>query len=192
MILKTLLQDKQKELFDNIKLLRYSSSLVADPFSEMFKDSVLDELLDNPETMVKFLHYAMREDSKALSESIYSVKGMQPDAITEGLMGLDLEVDDIALYIIEHYGDGKDSKKVEAKVKAGMDMLELLFFSKNDEEEWEGLKGYEGIEKSDDDDEKKSISHFIVPNKPMYRIFEVEDIKELKGFSGNWYVQEKI
>ena len=73
-----------KELFDNIKLLRYSSSLVADPFSEMFKDSVLDELLDNPETMVKFLHYAMREDSKALSESIYSVKGMQPDAITEG------------------------------------------------------------------------------------------------------------
>tara|TARA_R110001599_G_scaffold89945_1_gene237690 strand:- start:15949 stop:18468 length:2520 start_codon:yes stop_codon:yes gene_type:complete len=179
-----------KELFDNIKLLRYSSSLVADPFSEMFKDSVLDELLDNPETMVKFLHYAMREDSKALSESIYSVKGMQPDAITEGLMGLDLEVDDIALYIIEHYGDGKDSKKVEAKVKAGMDMLELLFFSKNDEEEWKDLKDVEGIEKSDDD-EKKSISHFIVPNKPMYRIFEVEDIKELKGFSGNWYVQEK-
>ena len=143
-----------KELFDNIKLLRYSSSLVADPFSEMFKDSVLDELLDNPETMVKFLHYAMREDSKALSESIYSVKGMQPDAITEGLMGLDLEVDDIALYIIEHYGDGKDSKKVEAKVKAGMDMLELLFFSKNDEEEWKDLKDVEGIEKSDDDDEK--------------------------------------
>ena len=106
-------------------------------------------------------------------------------------MGLDLEVDDIALYIIEHYGDGKDSKKVEAKVKAGMDMLELLFFSKNDKEEWKDLKDVEGIEKSDDDDEKKSISHFVIPNKPMYRIFDVEDINELKGFSGNWYVQEK-
>ena len=32
---------------------------------------------------------------------------------------------------------------------------------------------------------------FVVPNKPMYRIFEIDDIKELKGFSGNWYIQEK-
>ena len=180
-----------KELYENIKRLRYSSSLVSDPFSSMFKDNVLEELLDNPETMVKFLHYAIRHDDKALSDDIYNVKGMQPDTITEGLMGLDLEVDDIPLYIIEHYGDGKDSKKVEAKVNAAMEMLELIFFSKNEEKDWEELKDIDGVEKSVPSDEKKSISHFIIPNKPMYRIFEVNDINELKGFSGNWYVQEK-
>jgi len=180
-----------KELYENIKRLRYSSSLVSDPFSSMFKDNVLEELLDNPETMVKFLHYAIRHDDKALSDDIYNVKGMQPDTITEGLMGLDLEVDDIPLYIIEHYGDGKDSKKVEAKVNAAMEMLELIFFSKNEEKDWDELKDIDGVEKSVPSDEKKSISHFIIPNKPMYRIFEVNDINELKGFSGNWYVQEK-
>jgi len=180
-----------KELYEKIKLLRYSSSIVADPFASMFKDNVLEELLDNPESMVKFVHYALRDDNKALSADIYSVKGMQPDTITEGLRGLDIESDDIALYIIEHYGDGKDSKKVESKVKAAMDMLELIFFSKNEEKDWEELKDIEGVEKSVPNDEKKSISQFIIPNKPMYRIFEVKDIEELKGFSGNWYVQEK-
>lgn len=180
-----------KELYEKVKLLRYSSSIVADPFASMFKDGVLEELLDNPESMVKFVHYALRDDDKALSADIYSVKGMQPDTITEGLKGLDLESDDIALYIIEHYGDGKDSKKVESKVKAAMDMLELIFFSKNEEKDWDELKDIDGVEKSVPNDEKKSISQFIVPNKPMYRIFEVKDIEELKGFSGNWYVQEK-
>ena len=180
-----------KELYENIKRLRYSSSLVSDPFSSMFKDNVLEELLDNPETMVKFLHYAIRHDDKALSDDIYNVKGMQPDTITEGLMGLDLEVDDIPLYIIEHYGDGKDSRKVETKVNAAMEMLELIFFSKNEEKDWNELKDIDGVEKSVPSDEKKSISHFIIPNKPMYRIFDVNDINELKGFSGNWYVQEK-
>ncbi|MAD48281.1 MAG: hypothetical protein CMQ53_02895 [Gammaproteobacteria bacterium] len=181
-----------KELFEKIKLLRYSSSVVSDPFASMFKDNVLEELLDNPESMVKFVHYALRDDNKALSDEIYSVKGMQPDTITEGLMGLDIESDDIPLYIIEHYGDGKDSKKVESKVKSAMDMLELIFFSKNNEKDWEELKDIEGVEKSVPSDEKKSISQFIVPNKPMYRIFEVDDIEELRGFSGDWYVQEKF
>ena len=156
-----------KELYENIKRLRYSSSLISDPFS-MFKDNVLEELLDNP-TMVKFLHYAIRHDDKALSDDIYN-KGMQPDTITEGLMGLDLEVDDIPLYIIEHYGDGKDSKKVESK--EAMEMLELIFFSKNEEKDWDELKDIDGVEKSVPSDEKKSISHFIIPNKPMYRIYK--------------------
>ena len=181
-----------EELFNNIKLLRYSSEIVADPFADMFKGSVLEELLDNPESMLKFVHYALRNDNKALSEKILAIKDMQPDTITEGLMGLDIESEDIPLYIIEHYGDGKDSKKVESKVNAAMDMLELIFFSQHEEKEWDDLKDIEGIEKADDGIKEKSISHFIIPNKPMYRIFEVDDIKELKGFSGDWYVQEKF
>ena len=94
----------------------------------------MEALLDSPELMIKFVHYAIREDDKALPKEAYSIKDMKPDDITEGLAGLDLEVDDVALYIIEHYGDGKDSKKVETKVKAAMNMLELIFLSKNTKE----------------------------------------------------------
>tara|TARA_R100000951_G_scaffold116804_1_gene131263 strand:+ start:5858 stop:8386 length:2529 start_codon:yes stop_codon:yes gene_type:complete len=182
---------KAANLFDKIKLVRYSSSLIADPFSEMFKGGVLEELLDNPESMLKFVHYAMREDNKSLSADVLAIKDMQPDTITEGLVGLDLEVDDIPLYIIEHYGDGKDSKRVESKVKAAMDMLELIFFSQHEEKEWNGLKDINMQKSETDSIENKSQSDFLIPNKPMYRIFDIEDINELKGFTGNWYVQEK-
>lgn len=182
---------KAKNLFDKIKLVRYTSKIIADPFAEMFKGNVLEELLDNPESMLKFVHYAMREDNKALSNEVLAIKGMQPDTITEGLVGLDLEVDDIPLYIIEHYGDGKDSKKVEKKVKAAMDMLELIFFSQHEEEEWTELKDIDMQKAETKSETEKSVSDFIIPNKPMYRIFEIEDINELKGFSGNWYIQEK-
>jgi ATP-dependent DNA ligase len=185
-----------EKIYESVKNLRYSSDQVSDPFSKNFKGNVLEELLDNPESMVKFVHYAMRSDNKALKPSIYSVKDMEPDTITEGLMGLDLEVDDIPLYIIEHYGDGKDSKKVEKKVKAAMAMLELLFFSKHDEEDWDELKDID----METDTPKKMIAKsetekgktdFITPNKPMYRIFEIDDMKELKGFTGEYIVQEK-
>jgi hypothetical protein len=180
---------KAQKLFEDIKLLRYTSKIVIDPFADMFKGNVLEELLSNPETMVKFVHYALRSDNKALSKDVLAIKDMQSDTITEGLDGLDLEADDIGLYIIEHYGDGKDSREVEGKVKAAMDILETIFFSRNDEEDWEELVE---IEKNEDGEkEEKSLSHFIVPNKPMYRIFEIEDIEQLKGFSGDWFVQEK-
>ncbi len=180
---------KAQKLFEDIKLLRYSSKIVIDPFADMFKGNVLEELLTNPETMVKFVHYALRSDNKALSKDILAIKDMQSDTITEGLDGLDLEADDIGLYIIEHYGDDKDSREVEGKVKAAMDILETIFFSRNDEEDWEELVDIEKNESSEK--EEKSLSHFIVPNKPMYRIFEIQDIEQLKGFSGDWFVQEK-
>jgi ATP-dependent DNA ligase len=173
-----------KKIYEGIKSLRYTSELIDDPFAKRFKGDVLEELLSNPESMLKFVHYALRSDNKALSPQTLAIKDIEKDEITEGLEGLDLESDDIALYIIEHYGDGKDSKKVEKKVKAAMDMLDLLLLSGHSEEYVEDLKD---IEKA----EKKSESDFIIPNKPMYRIFDIDDIEELKGFSGSWIVQEK-
>ena len=180
-----------KELYKKIKLIRYTSSLVADPFAASFGDGVLEELMTNPESMVKFVHYAIRNDDKTLSKEVLSIKDMEPDEITAGLQGLDLEVDDVALYITEHYGDGKDSKKIESKVKAAMDMLELIMLSQNTEEELEELKDIDMKKEEKKSSEKKAQSDFIIPNKPMYRIFEIDDINELKGFSGNWYIQEK-
>ena len=183
--------NQAKELYEKIKLVRYNSDLVADPFAKRFKGSVLEELMNNPESMIKFVHYALRNNTKALTPSAYAIKDMEPDDLTDGLEGLDLQSDDIALYIIEHYGDGKDSKKVEKKVKAAMDMLQLIFFSQHEEEEWEELKDIEMKKSEKKSEDEKSISDFIIPNKPMYRIFEIGDLKELKGFSGQWYVQEK-
>ena len=191
-----------QKIFDAIKALRYSSDLVEDPFSKRFKGKVLESLLDNPENMVKFVHYALRENDETLPKEVYAIKDMEMDDITVGLKGLDLESDDIALYIIEHYGDGKDSKEVEKKVKSAMDMLELLMLSKYSEEDLEDLKEIDGfktqkerkslqIRKQKKSEEEKAQSDFIVPNKPMYRIFDIDDINELKGFSGEWFIQEK-
>ena len=193
---------KAKELFEAIKLLRYASDLVNDPFAKRFKGKVLETLLENPEEMVKFVHYALRDDKDALSEEVYAIKDIPPDDITYGLEGLDLEPDDIALYIIEHYGDGKDSKRTEKAVEAAMEMLELLMLSRYDEKELDDLTDIAGVEpekeeksvtikKEKKSEEEKSLTDFIIPNKPMYRIFDIDDIKELKGFSGEWFVQEK-
>ena len=172
-----------RRLYEGIKNLRYSSELVDDPFARRFGKDVLEGLLGSPENMVKFVHYALRADSQALPKEVWAIKDMEEDKITDGLEGLDLEEEDIALYIIEHYGDDKDSKKVEKEVKQALEMLQLLYFSRYDEEEFNELKDLEKAEKSQSD--------FLVPNKPMYRIFDIDDINELKGFSGNWVVQEK-
>ena len=184
-----------EKIFEGIKALRYSSEAIDDPFAKKFKGNVLEALLSSTGNMVKFLHYAIRADDKALSPDIYSVKDIEPDDITGGLEGLDLEVDDIDLYIIEHYGDGKDSNKVKSKVKAAMSILELIFLSKNDKDNWEELEEIEGLpvkkSKEEKSTEEKAQSDFIIPNKPMYRIFDIEDMNELKGFSGEYYVQEK-
>lgn len=32
---------------------------------------------------------------------------------------------------------------------------------------------------------------FIVPNKPMYRIFDIDDLREIKGMTGEFIIQEK-
>tara|TARA_R100000406_G_scaffold80623_1_gene62015 strand:+ start:9561 stop:12080 length:2520 start_codon:yes stop_codon:yes gene_type:complete len=193
---------KAKELFEGIKMLRYASDLVQDPFAKRFKGKVLEALLESPEQMVKFVHYALRDDKEPLPEEVYAIKDIPADDITYGLEGLDLEPDDIALYIIEHYGDGKDSKRTEKAVESAMEMLELLMLSRYDKEEFMDLSAVEGvnpqreaksleIKKEKKSEEEKSLSDFIVPNKPMYRIFDIEDINELKGFSGEWFVQEK-
>ena len=77
-----------KTLYDNIKILRYASDLVEDPFAKRFKYDVLDELLSNPETMVKFVHYALRADDKALPDEVYEIKDMNPMKLRRDLRDL--------------------------------------------------------------------------------------------------------
>ena len=182
-----------KRLFEAIKDMRFQSNKVSDPFSKKFGEEVIDTLIENERLFVAFVHYALRSHTNALPDKIWESMNLKPDDVTQGVMGLDLELEDIPLYIIEHYGaEGKDTSRVKSKFKGALKTLDKLYNESYNEEKWDNLVELD-MQKSDDtksDDEKAEID-FVLPNKPMYRIFELDDMKELKGFSGEWLVQEK-
>lgn len=154
-----------ERIYEGITTLRYKS-ITKDPFTKQFGEGVLEALMEKEEVLSIFIHWALRSDKKSR------------DDFTEGYPGLDMEYDDIPDFIIDHYGDGKDTKRVEAKVRAAKESLKESM----DEKAWKDLLRL---------DIKKAEVHFLVPNKPMYRIFDIEDMKELQGFSGEYIVQEK-
>lgn len=178
------------KIYEGIKEMRFESDEVQDPFAKRFKGDVLEALMNDTGIMVKFIHYALRSDEEVLPDELYAIKDIEPDDLTVGLKGMDLDPKDITLYITEHYADGKDSKKIEGKFKNGLSMLKLFFTSKNSEEDWDNLLGVE-LKKAEKSEEEKAEIDFIIPNKPMYRIFELDDILELQGFTGEYVIQEK-
>ena len=109
-----------KIIYESIKQMRFDSENVTDPFSKKLKGNVLETLLTNVDTFIKFIHYAIRSGDDALPSKLYNKLEYQEDAITDGLEGLDLSLDDVPLFIIEHYGDDKDSKKVLSKFKSAL------------------------------------------------------------------------
>ncbi len=177
--------DSAKQLYHGLKSLRYNAEIVKDPFIKAFNDEVLDKLLENEGLFAQFIHWASRTGNKSLSDEEWAISGVQPDKITGGYAGLDIDLKGMVAYIIEHYGDEKDSKAVKSKFKAAKKLLEQAYEHNHSTEELDDLLEVD-LNKAE-----KSDAHFLVPNKPMYRIFEVEDIEELKGFSGEYLVQEK-
>ena len=97
-----------------------------------------------------------------------------------------------ASYITEHYGDEKNTQGVKDKVNGSLKLLEQLYSKHYSKSDWKQLLGVKLLkeDKVDDSEEKAEID-FLKPNKPMYRIFDIDDIKELRGFTGEWVVQEK-
>ena len=183
--------DEARKLFEAVKKLRFESKEISDPFSKQFDNKVIEAFLEKEEVLISFLHYAIRSHSSALPDKLWEQFDMKPDLITRGIMGLDLKISDIPLFIIEHYGnDNTNNKRIHGKVKAGMAKLEEMYTEIYPESKWENLKEVQ-IAKAEKSQEEKAEIDFLIPNKPMYRIFEIDDIKELKGFSGEWLVQEK-
>ena len=177
-----------KELFDEIKELRFNSKELNDPFAKQLGDKVIENLIAKPSIYAMFIHYALRAHPHCIKEESWVKNDRMPDTITEGAMGLDLAVSDIPLYIIEHYGDDStENKRIKSKFKSALEILKDVYLVDNTIENWKELIEID-LKKSD---EEKAEIDFIIPNKPMYRIFEINDIKELKGFSGEWLVQEK-
>jgi|TARA_B100000035_G_scaffold211741_1_gene181369 hypothetical protein len=180
-----------RKLYDAVKSLRFESKEISDPFSEQLGDNVIETLLSNNSVFAAFIHYALRAHSMPLPESAWKKHNLSPDEITQGAMGLDLEVKDIPLYISEHYGDDKNTKRIKTKFKSMLSLLEKVFLEEYTSVQWNKLVDI-NIKKSEEkSEEEKSEINFIVPNKPMYRIFELNDMEQLKGFTGEYVVQEK-
>ena len=181
-----------KKLFEAVKDMRFRSDKVTDPFSKKFgEDDVIPTMLENESVLIAFLHYALRSHSKALPNKAWDTKNLDPDEITDGFMGLDLDENDLGLYIIEHYGkEDEDNKRIESKVKNGLKTLKDMFLREYEKPRWDNLLEVD-IKKEEKSDEEKAEIDFIVPNKPMYRIFELEDMESIKGLSGDFLVQEK-
>ena len=172
-----------RKIYEQIKELRYSSEMVKDPFVKKYKDELLDKLMEDESLFAKFIHWAIRIHDKELSEDAWKEHDIEPDTISAGVKGLNLEEKDVVDFIVEHYGDGKDTKRIEGKYKGAKKLLEKIYISHHSSKNWDNLVSLQKAEKAD--------SHFLVPNKPMYRIFEIDDLKELLGFTGEWVVQEK-
>ena len=173
------------KIYESMKELRFESEHVKDPFVKKFKTQTFGKLMGDKVLLASFLHWCMRRGKNAFPNRVWENYLPKGDQITDGYGGLDLHSKDIPLYIMEHYGEKKDTQGVKAKVKASMSLLKDIILENYSENEWKLLLGVEILK-----EEKQDID-FIVPNKPMYRIFELDDIKELKGFTGEWLVQEK-
>tara|TARA_R110000851_G_scaffold151067_2_gene292130 strand:+ start:180 stop:2789 length:2610 start_codon:yes stop_codon:yes gene_type:complete len=179
-----------KEIYESVKELRFKSNKVSDPFSKQLGDNVIAELMKSESLLLSFIHYAIRSHTNPIPDKAWVENGLKPDTITKGYMGLDLEPDDVPIYMIEHYGDeNSDSRRIESKCKAGLKQLEKLYLDKYSKADWEELEELD-ISKADEQEKKASID-FIIPNKPMYRIFEIDDLEDIKGLTGEFVVQEK-
>ena len=182
-----------KKLYNAIKELRFKSKEMNDPFARQLGDKVIETLVKKPSVYAMFIHYALRSHTHALDRKSWENNDIKPDEITEGATGLDLELKDIPLYLTEHYGDDVDTSRVKSKFEGALKLLEKVYLSENSQDSWDKLVAVD-IKKEDEEksEEEKSEIEFLIPNKPMYRIFEIDDLKELKGFSGEWLVQEKF
>ena len=175
--------DDARRIYSQIKELRYSSDIVKDPFTTKYGEEVLNELMENESLFAKFIHWAIRNHDKSLGDSAWEKHKLEPDTITEGFKGLNLVEKDVIDFIVEHYGDNKDTKRIKGKFKGARKLLEEIYVAHHSSNAWNKTLSLEKAEKAEE--------HFLVPNKPMYRIFEIDDLKQLKGFTGKWVVQEK-
>tara|TARA_R110002110_G_scaffold14868_18_gene68189 strand:- start:3514 stop:6402 length:2889 start_codon:yes stop_codon:yes gene_type:complete len=288
---------KAKSLYEKLKSISSDSDITQDPFRKKYGEKIADELIADEELLAIFLHWAYRNDRKALPDEDWADNAKLVDDFTEGFTGLDLVDKEIYEWLVKNYGEDINIERLKTKIPAARQLLYKVFSKTGSGEEWSELleskrlmkasnvvkkemtkviKGiikdmvevekmhtirmndiigkvkefigeyrkekdkidakrqtpsraknrdwYKGKEITDDFIRAKvglifkhnhlnyvyhksnrhgssyvnsNISKaekdpvFIQPNKPMYRIFEIDDIKELKGFTGEWVVQEK-
>jgi len=176
---------KAKRVYENLKEIQEQSAFSKDPFRKKYGDELPDELLKNKQVYAMFLHWAYRTGRGALDN--WKEFGKLEDNFTEGFVGLDLTDGEIWDWLQKNYGEDVDIKRLKTKMQAARELLYEVYTSEHTPQQWQELTDTKRILK----EEKDTLNEFIVPNKPMYRIFEIDDMKELKGFTGEYVVQEK-
>ena len=177
---------KAKRVYETIKNLKDDSALSKDPFKKKYGEKIAEKLLENKTLLAMFLHWAYRTGRGALDN--WRTKTDEEDNFTEGFVGLDLTDREIYNWVKTNYGEDIDIKRLKSKIPAARELLYEVYTSEHTPQEWNELIDSKRVLKAE---EKGTKNNFIVPNKPMYRIFEIDDMKELKGFTGEWVVQEK-
>ena len=177
---------KAKRVYETIKNLKNDASLSNDPFKKKFGEKIAEKLIDDKTLLAMFLHWAYRTGRGALDN--WTDKTEEEDNFTEGYVGLDLTDREIYTWLKTNYGEDLDIKRLKTKIPAARELLYEVYTSEHTPQEWNELIDSKRVLKAKDEGTK---NNFIVPNKPMYRIFEIDDMKELKGFTGEWVVQEK-
>tara|TARA_R100001163_G_C5067718_1_gene207079 strand:- start:423 stop:2933 length:2511 start_codon:yes stop_codon:yes gene_type:complete len=176
---------KAKRIYENLKEMQEQQSFSKDPFRKKFGENLPKKLLDNKEIYAMFLHWVYRTGRGALDN--WKDFGKLEDDFTEGYVGLDLTDGEIFRWLQTNYGEDVDVKRLKSKMQAARELLYQVYTSEHSPAEWQELTDTKRILKQ----EKDTLNDFIIPNKPMYRIFEIDDMKEIKGFTGEFVVQEK-
>ena len=179
---------KAKRVYETIKSLKDDSSLTNDPFRKKYGEKLPDKLLTDKPLLAMFLHWAYRIGRGALDG--WQNHGDKPDDFTEGYVGLDLTDKEIFTWLKTNYGEDINLSRLKNKIPAARELLYEVYTAEHTPQEWNELIETKRILKAEKP-EKGTKNNFIMPNKPMYRIFEIDDMKELKGFTGEWVVQEK-
>ena len=141
--------DTARNIYEQVKELRYSSELIKDPFSKKYRDEVLDKLMEDVSLFAKFIHWAIRVHDKALSDEAWKEHELEPDTITAEFTGLNLSEKDVIDFIVEHYGDGKDTKRIEGKFKAAKKLLEKIYVSHHSKPTWDNLVSFKKAQKAE-------------------------------------------
>jgi len=176
---------KAKSFYKKIKSLRDDSDISQDPFRKKYGEKLVDELIKDKEVLAIFLHWAYRSDREALPIDDWAEESKLVDDFTSGFTGLDLVDKEIYEWLVKNYGEEINVERLKTKIAPARQLLYEVFSKTGSGKEWSELIESKRLMKA----EKDPV--FIQPNKPMYRIFEIDDIKELKGFTGEWLVQEK-
>ena len=176
---------KAKRIYENLKTIQDEKSFSKDPFRKKYGSELPKKLLENKQLYAIFLHWVYRTGRGALDN--WKDFGKLEDTFTEGFVGLDLTDGEIYEWLQENYGEEVNIKRLKSKMQAARELLYEVYTSEHSPAEWQELTDTKRILKED----KDTLNEFIVPNKPMYRIFEIDDMKEIKGFTGEYVVQEK-
>jgi|TARA_R100000482_G_scaffold124807_1_gene79155 ATP-dependent DNA ligase len=176
---------KAKRIYETLKNIQNEKSFSKDPFRKKYGSELPKKLLQNKQLYAIFLHWVYRTGRGALDN--WKDFGKLEDNFTEGYVGLDLTDGEIFEWLESNYGEEVDVKRLKSKMQAARELLYEVYTSEHSPAEWQELTDTKRILKQ----EKDTLNNFIIPNKPMYRIFEIDDMKELKGFTGEYIVQEK-